>query len=335
MTEESFRLGSAGPTIRSPMGMGLWSWGDAMTWGYGSYDPALTSATMKGAYSACLAGGCNLFDTAESYGGGLWGGWGASERFLAACLKDSEQEAQPGPAPVVVSKYIPLPWRIREPCSTLNALQATVKRLDVDAVDLYLIHSPAATFNSIKTLASSLAAAVDSTQARHVGVSNYSAQEVRETHRVLAERGIPLAANQVEFSLLHALPDRGGLLDTCNELGVGLMAYSPLAMGRLTGKYSATNKPRGARRFGDVPFDQIQPLVDLLSSLGQVHGGKTPAQVALNWLICKGAVPIPGAKNADQAKANTGALGWRLSSGDVEELDGLALEGRLKFGQHG
>jgi aryl-alcohol dehydrogenase-like predicted oxidoreductase len=96
-----------------------------------------------------------------------------------------------------------------------------VKRLDVDAVDLYLIHSPAATFNSIKTLASSLAAAVDSTQARHVGVSNYSAQEVRETHRVLAERGIPLAANQVEFSLLHALPDRGGLLDTCNELGVG------------------------------------------------------------------------------------------------------------------
>jgi aryl-alcohol dehydrogenase-like predicted oxidoreductase len=92
---------------------------------------------------------------------------------------------------------------------------------------------------------------------------------------------------------------------------------------------------QGARRFGDVPFDQIQPLVDLLSSLGQVHGGKTPAQVALNWLICKGAVPIPGAKNADQAKANTGALGWRLSSGDVEELDGLALEGRLKFGQHG
>ncbi|PRW59845.1 2,5-didehydrogluconate reductase [Chlorella sorokiniana] len=315
--------------------MGLWSWGDSYTWGHGGYDATLTAATMQEAYQAALQGGCNLFDTAESYGAPFH--WGASERYLANCMQAAggDQAAGSGLRPVVVSKYIPLPWRLFEPRCMLAALRSSVDRLGVDAVDCYLVHSPVATLRSIKTLASSLAAAVDSGLAKSVGVSNYSEAEVRETHRVLAERGIPLAVNQVEFSLCHALPARSGLLDACNELGVSVMAYSPLAMGRLTGKYSSTNKPQGARRFGDCGFDQIQPIVERLAALGQAHGGKTPAQVALNWLICKGAVPIPGAKSATQAQSNVGALGWRLTEGDVAELDELAIEGSLKFGQHG
>ena len=114
-----------------------------------------------------------------------------------------------------------------------------------------------------------------------------------------------------------------------------MMAYSPLAMGRLTGKYSADSPPRGARRFGNLAWSSIQPVADRLGQLGDAHGGKTRAQVALNWLICKGAVRIPGAKNAAQAEGNVGALGWRLSSGDVDELDDVAVQGVLKFGQHG
>ncbi|PSC68389.1 2,5-didehydrogluconate reductase [Micractinium conductrix] len=240
-----------------------------------------------------------------------------------------------GLQPVVCTKYIPLPWRLFEPCSMMGALRASVSRLEVEAVDLYLVHSPMATFNSIKTLANALGDAVESGLTKHVGVSNYSEAEVRETHRVLAERGIQLAANQVEFSLCHALPARNGLLDACTELGVGAMAYSPMAMGRLTGKYTSESQPKGARRFGNYGFERIQPIVDRLTQLGEQHGGKTPAQVSLNYLICKGAVPIPGAKNASQAAGNAGALGWRLSSGDVAELDELAIEGALKFGQHG
>ncbi|KAL4422152.1 hypothetical protein ABPG77_006841 [Micractinium sp. CCAP 211/92] len=306
-----------------------------MTWGYGSYDKTgVTAATMQGAYAASLEGGVNLFDTAESYGGGLFGGWGASERFLGACMLESRPLAG-GPQPVVVSKYIPLPWRLFEPHSMMAALRASVARLQVEALDCYLVHSPVATFNSIRTLANSLATAVESGLTKAVGVSNYSEAQLRETHRVLAERGIPLAVNQVEFSLCHALPERSGLLDACQELGVGLMAYSPLAMGRLTGKYSAANTPKGARRFGNYSFDRIQPIVDRLELLGREHGGKTPSQVALNWLICKGGIPIPGAKNAAQATANAGALGWRLTEGEVGELDELAIEGTLKLGQNG
>lgn len=347
MEEQPVKLGPI--EISAPLGMGLWSWGDSMTWGYGSYDNGMTTDTMGGAYNAALAGGVTLFDTAESYGGGLWpGGWGASERFLSACMKSggAGENGAGGRGsgggggggslkPIVVSKYIPLPWRLFEPRSMMAALNASVGRLGVEAVDCYLVHSPVATFNSIKTLAGSLATAVESGLARSVGVSNYSEAEVRETHRVLAERGIPLAVNQVEYSLCHALPGRSGLLDVCTELGVGLMAYSPLAMGRLTGKYSASNTPKGARRFGAYGFERIDPITDRLRVLGEAHGGKTPAQVALNWLICKGAVPIPGAKNAAQAAGNAGALGWRLTGGEVDELDEVAIEGALKFGQHG
>ncbi|KAL4458461.1 hypothetical protein ABPG75_013326 [Micractinium tetrahymenae] len=333
MQEESVPLAGGALRFAAPLGVGLWSWGDSMTWGYGSYDKAVTTATMQEAYTASLEGGVNLLDTAESYGGGLFGGWGASERFLGACMRDASPAGEL--RPVVVTKYIPLPWRLFEPRSMMAALNASVGRLQVEAVDCYLVHSPVATFNSIRTLANSLATAVESGLAKTVGVSNYSEAQLRETHRVLAERGVPLAANQVEFSLCHALPERRGLLDACQEMGVGLMAYSPLAMGRLTGKYSASNAPKGARRFGNYSFDRIQPIVDRLQQLGQEHGGKTPAQVALNWLICKGAVPIPGAKNAAQAAGNAGALGWRLTGGEVQELDELAIGGTLKLGQHG
>ena len=101
-----------------------------------------------------------------------------------------------------------------------------------------------------------------------------------------------------------------------------------MAMGRLTGKYSAANPPRGKRNFSDFPMAEIEPIVAELRRIGAAHGNRTPAQVALNWLICKGAVPIPGAKNAAQAEQNAGALGWRLGADDVAALDRVA-----KFGQ--
>jgi len=146
----------------------------------------------------------------------------------------------------------------------------------------------------------------------------------------LAVHGMALATNQVEFSLLRTMPESGGLLRACRELGVVLLAYSPLAMGRLTGKYSAANPPPGKRNFSAFPMAEIDPVVAELRRLGERHGGKTPAQVALNWLLCKGAVPIPGAKNAAQAEQNAGALGWRLAPDEVAGLDRVA-----KFGQRG
>jgi aryl-alcohol dehydrogenase-like predicted oxidoreductase len=106
-------------------------------------------------------------------------------------------------------------------------------------------------------------------------------------------------------------------------LGVTLIAYSPLAKGLLTGKYSPQARPPGMRRylFRQARLGKIRPLIQLLRTIGDVHGGKSPAQVALNWVICKGAVPIPGAKNARQARENAAALGWRLGEAEIAALD--------------
>jgi aryl-alcohol dehydrogenase-like predicted oxidoreductase len=168
-----------------------------------------------------------------------------------------------------------------------------------------------------------MADAVQAGLTRAVGVSNYKVDQMCQAHDALAKYGIPLASNQVQYSLLHRHPERNGLLRACDDLGVTLIAYSPLAQGLLSDKYGPDNPPPGlrGRRFGRARLAEIQPLVALLGQFGQAHGGKTPAQVALNWTMCKGSVPIPGAKNASQARENAGALGWRMSHDEVAALD--------------
>jgi aryl-alcohol dehydrogenase-like predicted oxidoreductase len=117
------------------------------------------------------------------------------------------------------------------------------------------------------------------------------------------------------------------------------MAYSPIGQGRLTGKYTATNPPPGKRTFSNHPMTVVEGVVNELRRIGDDHGGKTPSQVALNWVMAKGAVPIPGAKNRHQAEENAGALGWQLDEDEVGRLDSVALPGirtlQSRMWQHG
>jgi aryl-alcohol dehydrogenase-like predicted oxidoreductase len=159
-----------------------------------------------------------------------------------------------------------------------------------------------------------------------VGVSNCNEDQMRRANAELEKRGIPLASNQVSYSLLDRKIERNGLLKACQELNVSLIAYSPLAQGVLTGKYSPERLLPGmrGRRYPRSLLERVQPLLRHMREIGQGYGGKTPSQVALNWAICKGTLPIPGAKNARQAQENSGALGWRLSETEVAELDHLS-----------
>ena len=117
------------------------------------------------------------------------------------------------------------------------------------------------------------------------------------------------------------------------------LAYSPIGQGRLTGKYSAKNPPPGRRNFSAHPMELVDAVVAELRRIGAKHDGRTPSQVALCWLIAKGAVPIPGAKNRKQAEENAGALGWSLTDEDMAALDRAALDGKRslqsRFWQHG
>jgi len=291
------------------MGTGAWAWGDRLFWGYGS---GYGEGDVEAAFQASLEARINFFDTAEVYG------FGRSERLLGRFIRAAGQPA------VVATKFMPLPWRLGRG-SVLRALRKSLARLGMERVDLYQVHFPRP-WASIEVLMDTLADAVEAGLVRAVGVSNYNLEQMQRAHEALAQRGVPLASNQVEYSLLRRQPERTGLLAACRELGVTLIAYCPLAQGLLTGKYTPDNPPRGwMRRFmRRAELAQVQPLVSQLRETGEAHGGKAPGQVALNWVMCKGVVPIPGAKNARQAEQNAGALGWRLSDGEVAALDAIS-----------
>lgn len=316
----------------APLGVGTWAWGDKATWGMGGYDTDLTEATIRDAWDASLAAGVSFFDTAEVYGKG------ESERIIGSMLATDREADVDRDDVVIATKFMPSPWKLNVRGALLGALRASVARLGVEAVDLYQIHGPIS-LRSHAALADALAAAHDAGLCKAVGVSNYSAKETRSMAAELAKRGLRLASNQIEYSLLRRAPETNGLLAACAELGVVVLAYSPIGQGRLTGKYSATNPPPGRRGFSDHPMEQVDRVVAELRRIGDGAGNKTPSQVALNWLIAKGAVPIPGAKNEAQASENAGAIGWQMSEDDVAALDEVALAGVRslpnRFWQHG
>ena len=272
----------------------------------GGYDADLTRDSIQEAWDASIDAGVTLFDTAEVYGRG------EGERIIGTMLARDPQRAA---AVVIASKSMPS-RKLQVRGALLKSLRASLDRLGLSAVDLYQIHGPIS-LRSHGSLADALAAAHQAGLVKAVGVSNYS---VKETHSLVTElraRGMQLATNQIEFSLLRRSPETSGLLSACAELGVLPLAYSPIGQGRLTGKYSASHPPPGNRTFAKYPMAVVDRVVAELRRVGIKYGGKLPSQVALNWVMAKGAVPIPGAKNRHQAEENAGALGWHIDNEDL------------------
>jgi aryl-alcohol dehydrogenase-like predicted oxidoreductase len=306
-----------------PLGVGTWAWGDKGTWGMGGYDSSYSEATIREAWDASIEAGVALFDTAEIYGSG------ESERIIGRLLAS---EPSVRDQVVIASKFMPSPWKLAVTPALVSAARASLTRLGIESIDLYQIHGPVS-LRSHGALADALAAAHAEGLIRAVGVSNYSARETRAIDAALRQRGLRLASNQIEFSLLRTMPEKVGLLECCRELGVVPLAYSPIGQGRLTGKYSAANPPPKTRTFSNHPMESVDRIVDALRRIGEAHDGRTPSQVALAWIIAKGAVPIPGAKGRRQAEENAGALGWRMEDDEVAALDAVALYGKRGISQ--
>lgn len=290
------------------IGTGTWQWGDTITWGFGR---GYGESEVHEAFAASLDAGITFFDTAEIYG------LGKSERLLGQFMRES------GANLLIATKFMPLRWRFMGG-QLISALRESLKRLGMSRVDLYQIHWPRRPV-PVETWANALASALDKDLTRAVGVSNYNPEQLERSHATLARRGYPLASNQVEYSLLDRHIERNGMLRLAHERGIRIIAYSPLGKGLLTGKYTLDNPPPGMRGMGshDV-LAGLPPLIERMRAIGDQHGGKNPAQVAINWTICKGTLPIPGAKNAQQVRDNAGAVGWRLSDEEVAELDALS-----------
>lgn len=306
------RLGDT--DLRVPrLGLGAMTWGEAR--GLARLHPAKMAyggadgfEQEKAALEASLEAGVNLFDTAAMYSGG------ASERRLGELTADKD---------VVIATKFPSRFRFRAE-DFADELEASRARLGRGTIELYQHHYPGRV--SIPRLMNQLADAIEAGKVRAAGVSNYGVDQMRQAHEALAERGVPLASNQVEYSLLHRQPETDGVLDACRELGVTLIAYTPLAGGLLTGKYSAEHRPGGffrrvLPRYGRGALEAIQPVVRLLTEIGDRHS-KTPSQVALRWLVENPVVlPIPGAKNGKQATDNAATLTFSLTADETDALD--------------
>lgn len=310
---DAIALKPNGPSI-APLGIGTWQWGDKLFWSYGK-DYGVDQ--VREAFFAAIEAGVCFFDTAEVYG------FGESERLLGQFMKETDQPVQ------VATKYFPLPWRFGAQ-AVEDTLTASLKRLQVDHIPLYQVHAPLDFLMGQRTLMNALADEVEKGRIGAIGISNYSAEQMRKAHKYLAARGIPLAVNQVRYSLLTRQIESNGIYDTARELGITILAYSPLAQGLLTGKYTSESAPtpEGARRidprFKEKGLEKIAPLLNALKTIGETYQ-RTPAQVALNWLIAQGnVIPIPGAKTADQARQNAGALGWSLTPDEVSQIDELS-----------
>ena len=308
----SIPLGRSGLRV-SPIGVGTNAWSSRRTKVHG----------LRETFDAALSAGITFFDTAEIYT------LGGSERAVGRSIKAGGPDPG-GRVPVVLTKFFPMPWRLRRQ-ALASALRRSLKRLQMPRADVYILHYPSPPV-PIETWVDALADAAEAGLARAIGVSNFDAPQMRRAHAVLAKRGIALACNEVEYSLLKRDPETNGVLAACRELGITLIAYRPLALGLLSGKYTAESPPKGWRgllyRRGYVV--KIKPVFDLLRRIGEERGGKTPSQVALNWTICKGTLPIPGATSVKHVHENAGALGWRLADAEIASLE--AAEEKLRRG---
>eukprot|EP00908_Phaeocystis_cordata_P018009 Transcript_29384.p1 GENE.Transcript_29384~~Transcript_29384.p1 ORF type:complete len:432 (-),score=178.39 Transcript_29384:286-1533(-) len=317
---------------------------------------------------AAMDEGLSFFDTAERYGAK---GQDLIPAALAALGLPVEDDYLGGDTEsrlaswaadgTVATKFAPTPWR-GDAAAIVDACRGSAERLGVEGVDLMQVHMP----DVIQPFAAfgvenrreeahwdGLAECYHEGLAKNVGVSNYGPTLLERAHEHLAKRGVPLASNQIHFNLLYRRQGSLATVEKGKELGVQTLAYYPLAMGLLTGKLTPsqlrTRKDLRGRELlryleggegellrdfpntaGDVPAGGVTPLLRVLQQVAQ-RAGKTPGQVALNWIICKGAIPIPGASSAMQVRENAGALGWRLSDEEVALLDAAADELPFEF----
>ena len=305
------QLGKNGPLV-SPIGIGTWAWGDKLFWGYGD---RYGVTEVEAAFHAAVEAGVTFFDTAEVYG------TGESERLLGKFCKNVSTPVQ------IATKYGPLPWRFNK-AAVQQAIQNSMTRLQVGTIDLYQVHWPFSFFMSQETLFEALAESVQKGWIQAVGVSNYDVDQMQQAHDSLARWGVPLAVNQVRYSLVTRQIEQKGILARARQLGVTIFAYSPLAQGLLTGRYTSTNRPGGARgidpRFSEKGLAKLAPVLKVLRQSAEAHE-KTMGQVALNWLMNQeGVIPIPGAKSAKQAQENAGAMTWSLTPQEVETLEAVS-----------
>lgn len=256
--------------------------------------------------------GVTLWDTAEGYGGGT------SEKRLGR-LKDSDNT-------ILMTKFLPVPWRGFFPGDMERAVRASCRRMQAPKIHIYLLHSPVH-WRSLEYWIERGAECKHKGLIDAMGLSNCNAEQVRRAVAAGKRFDIDIVVNQVHYSLLdYQSENLQEMEQTCKELGVAIVGFSAIGQGLLTDGLTAEtyerNRPAKMLR---LKYDDLKPLRSGLKRISQEYGNKSMAQVAINWCICHGVVPLVGCRSQKQAKDSMGAFGWGLKPEHVQELDQLAL----------
>lgn len=303
----------------TPIGLGCWQFSKRNNMA-GKFWPSLDDQVVRDIVKASLELGINWFDTAEVYGNG------ASE----LALSDSLQKAGRSPGEVIIAtKWWPM---FRFASNIPRSIGSRIRCLSPFPIDLYQVHQPFG-FSSATEEMKQMAELVKEKQIRYIGVSNFSQQKMREAAEELDKHGLKLISNQVKYNLLDRRIEQNGVLSAAKELGVTIIAYSPLAQGILTGKFHDNPellKGVGWRKssgpFKEENMKKSMPLINLLKELGAKYT-VSAAQVALNWLLYahgETVVAIPGATKLSHAQDNAGAMKFRLTEEEIGRLSELS-----------
>jgi len=301
-----------------PIGVGTWAWGNQLLWGYSPDQDGQLQATFEQA----VALGLRFFDTADSYGTGRL--QGRSEALLGRFR--SALDPQHADQLLVATKLAPFPWRLGRQ-GLRRAFEASSRRLGgrLERVQLHWSTARYAPWQE-GPLLEGLADLVSEGLVDSLGLSNVGPRRLRQIHHQLGRRGVPVASLQVQLSLLapEAIAP-GGVAAVCRELGIALIAYSPLALGLLArGPDQPAQAPSGGRR---LLFARLQPqITPLLQRINAIASGRgvPAAAVALNWCRSHGAMPIVGLRSIAQAQDAAAAAAWTLDGAERQELDAAA-----------
>ena len=311
-------LGKTGLRV-TPIGLGVmqFSGGAGL---FGKAFPILTQEEKTAIVKMALDRGINWFDTAQLYG------FGRSEESLSNALKIlgvKDEEV------IIATKWLPL---LRTARNIPRSIEDRLRYLNGYTIDLYMVHQPWS-FSSPEAEMDAFADLVEAGKIRTVGVSNFSPERMRRAQDALAKRGLSLAVNQVEYSLIQRKIETDGTLETARDLGISIVAYTPLGYGLLTGIYHQKpelleSKSSFRRSRLERMIEPSRPLVEALIEIAEKHA-VTPAQVALNWLVTRHGeivVTIPGASKVQQVEDNSGAMYFELTVEEADRIDRLSQQ---------
>ena len=305
----------------SPIGLGVMQFAG----GKGIFKamfPSITEENRNKIIAAALRGGINWFDTAEMYGGGQ------SENYLAESL---EAAGAVDSDVVIATKWLPF---FRFAGNIRKTIQVRINNLSPYQIDLYQIHNPWS-FSAPEREMEMMAGLITDGLIRAAGVSNFNPDQMLRAYETLEKYEIPLASNQVHYNLLNREIETNGVLETARELGISIIAWSPLASGLLTGKFHKNpdilaRTPSLRRKRLESQLASSRPVIEVLFDLAEKHQTE-PAQVALSWVIHNQGemiVAIPGASRVGHVEESVGAMKIKLSEEDLERLDEISQQFR-------